>query len=119
MHAVEMQRGTVRDMLAKHPDDVERRKRRSRPVATTLNQMDKALTPEELEQLRARLSPEQAARLRPDGLLEPVMRPLHLCGGLEKPYLTTRESLDSESMLTSTEKEPLPSTGQPSQAPTD
>ena len=112
MRAVEMQHGTVRDMLAKHPDDVGRRKRRSRPVATTLNPMDKALTPEELEQLRARLSPDQAARLRPDGLLEPVMRPLHLCGGLETPYLTIPASPDSASLPTSAEKD-QPQTASP------
>ena len=51
------------------------------------------LTAIELEALRARLRPEDRDRLRPDGLLEPVLPPLTLCGGLEAPYLLGHASL--------------------------
>ena len=47
-----------------------------------------------------RLCPEDRDRLRPDGLLEPALPLLTLCGGLESPYLA------SERNSTLTESQP-------------
>jgi len=56
--------------------------------------MDKPTT-QTLEVIKAMLRPQDRHRLRPDGLLEPLMPPLHFCGGLEAPYLVGRISPDS------------------------
>ena len=61
------------------------------------------MEPTELEALRAKLPPKDRHRLRADGLLEPELAPLTLCGGLMAPYLTGRESPPSESPPTSSE----------------
>ena len=45
------------------------------------------LTPTQLASLKAQMAPQDRARLRPDGLLEPVLPPLTACGGLTVPYL--------------------------------
>ena len=44
-------------------------------------------SPDELARIRARLQPEERHRLRPDGLMEPSLPPMTLCGGLQRPYL--------------------------------
>ena len=67
------------------------------------------LAPAELESLRARLRPQDRDRLRPDGLLEPVLPPWTLCGGLESPYLIAPASPDSASPQTSSASDRPPS----------
>ena len=64
------------------------------------------LTQSQSESLVARLGPEDQARLRPDGLLNPVLPPMTLCGGLESPYLIGNASLDWESPPTPSELQP-------------
>jgi hypothetical protein len=58
--------------------------------------MQAPLTPEQLETLAQRLRPEDRERLRPDGLLNPKLPPMSLCGGLEAPYLMGPASPPSE-----------------------
>jgi len=55
------------------------------------------LTQWQHESLADRLRPEDRARLRPDGLLNPVLPPMTLCGGVESPYLIDHASLGWES----------------------
>jgi len=77
-------------------------------VATTLPAMN--LPPDEFEKLKARVRPEDRHRLRPDGLLEPDLPPMHLCGGLEAPYLLSDHELSlSASQPTSSEPGQPPS----------
>jgi len=74
--------------------------------------MDKLRT-QALENLKAMLRPQDRRRLRPDGLLEPQSPPLHLCGGLEAPYLVGRATLDWESATESSELAQAQSTARP------
>ena len=59
------------------------------------------LEPAEFKRIKAMLRPQVRHRLRPDGLLEPELPPLHVCGGLEAPYLIAPVSPDLDSLPTS------------------
>ena len=47
---------------------------------------------DDLERLKKRLRPQDLHRLRPDGLLNPDLPDMCLCGGLESPYLVGQAS---------------------------
>lgn len=69
-------------------------------------------TPTELEAIRNRLRLEDRHRLRPDGLMNPALPPLHLCGGLEAPYLVLPSFEPSASPPTLSEQVPPPSSAE-------
>lgn len=62
----------------------------------------------ELENLRAKLRPQDRHRLRPDGMVEPELPPLHLCGGLEAPYVLSDYELSRSSNKPAQQSAPSP-----------
>ncbi len=70
---------------------------KGRGIVTEMNDLE----PTEFARIKALLRPQDRHRLRPDGLLEPDLPPLHVCGGLEAPYLTAPASSDRDSLPTS------------------
>lgn len=88
-----------------------RARARTEPASSAYTGVMNDLTPVEFEKLKARMRPQDRHRLRPDGMMEPELPPLHLCGGLLAPYLTEEGSPDLQPPPTSSAPALLPPVG--------